>query len=501
MGQTLLSHERELERSRARLDEAQRIAHLGWWEWDVASNVVSWSDELHRIYGLQPGSFEGTFEAFLGRVLPEDVPATRELVLQTLRTGGEFTMDHRIVRRDREVRMLHTRGRTLRDARGVATRMMGTCWDVTERWRLLERATLLADAGRLLASLEVEPALESVAHLMVPRMAAACAIELFADGARRLVTAATDPALSQQLEAPQSVRSGRSALWTDDRGSHICTPFVARGEVLGVMIWLAGQGRTYASWDQEIAEELGRRAALAIENARLYREAREALRVREEFLSIAAHEIRTPVTSIHLAAQALGNKEPTTAMKRRLLGVIEREDRRLARLVDDLLDVGRIRSGHLELELGRVDLAQVVRDVVERLGPQSARSGSELSVSTAGQAVGTWDRSRLEQVVDNLLSNAIKFGRGKPIVLEVRVQGGRAVLRVTDQGAGIPEHLQGRIFEPFERAVRERMYGGLGLGLYIVRTIVEALGGTVRVRSAPGAGATFTVELPMEERA
>lgn len=496
----MLSHERELERSRTRLDEAQRIAHLGWWEWDVASHVVSWSDELHRIYGIEPGSFEGTFEAFLARVHPEDVPETRGLVLDTLRTCGEYTIDHRIVRPDREVRMLHTRGRTLRDDRGAAARMMGTCWDVTDRWRLLERETLLADAGRLLASLDVETALESVAHLIVPRLAAACAIDLLAGGARRLVTAAIGPSLSSRLEVSAGVLSGRSALWTDDAGSHMGIPLVARGEVLGVIVFLAGCGRSYASDDLALAEDLGRRAALAIENARLYRDAREALRVREEFLSIAAHEIRTPVTSIHLAVQGLGDKDPTTEVAHRLLAVIEREDRRLTQLVDDLLDVGRIRSGRLELELGPVDLVQVVREMADQLAPQRQRSGSELSIASDARVVGTWDRSRLEQVATNLLSNAIKFGIGRPIRVEVRAQGGRAILRVTDQGMGIPEPVQARIFEPFERAVRERTFGGLGLGLYIVRTIVEALGGTVRVQSVAGAGATFTVELPMEGR-
>lgn len=492
---------RELERSRARLDEAQRIAHLGWWEWDINSNTVTWSDELHRIYGIEPGTFGGTFEAFLARVHPDDVEPTRTLVLDAFHAGGEFTVDHRIVRPDREVRMLHTRGRTLRDERGASTRMMGTCWDITVRWRALERVTLLADAGRLLASLDVETALASVAQLLVPRLAAACVIDLLAGGTRRLATIAVDPSMSRRLEAPEGVLSGRPAIWTDDEGSYMGVPMVAHGEVLGVMLFLCGGGHRYATCDLELAEELGRRAALAVENARLYRDAREALHVREEFLSIAAHEIRTPVTSIHLAVQGLRDRDQTTERTRKLLGIVEREDRRLAQLVDDLLDLGRIRSGHLQIELAPVDLVQLVREVVDRLAPQSARSGSEVSVVADARVVGNWDRSRLDQVVMNLLSNAIKFGRGKPIRVEVRSQDRRAILRVSDQGMGIAADVQRRIFEPFERAVRERTFGGLGLGLYIVRTIVEALGGTVQVQSAIGAGATFTVELPREGHA
>jgi signal transduction histidine kinase len=266
------------------------------------------------------------------------------------------------------------------------------------------------------------------------------------------------------------------------------------------MIFLASCGHLYTNDDLELVEELGRRAAMAVQDARLYAEAREALWVREEFLSIAAHEIRTPVTSIHLSVQGLHDRDRTSQEARRLFAIVEREDRRLSRLVDELLDLGRLRSGRLLLELRPVDLVHVVRDVADGLAAERARSGSELSLVSDAQVVGNWDRSRVEQVVANLLSNAIKFGQGKPIRVEVRAEGDRAVLRVIDQGMGIPEQKQSRIFEPFERAVRERAYGGLGLGLYIVHTIVEALGGAVRVQSAPGAGATFTVELPLGAR-
>lgn len=619
--------ERELEASRAKLEEAQQLAHLGWWDWDVRTGALTWSDELQRIYGLEPGTFEGTFEAFRKRVRPDDVDEKLRTVFEGLRSGREFTSDCRIVRPDGEVRMLHSCGRAVPDERGAPARMMGTCWDVTDRWKaqqgaehsaslmravveatadgilvvdcsgrvvaynarflamwkippelaehdvdaaltqvvlrhlddphaflervrtrhgqpesesrevvafrdgrvferysrpqrldgdtvgrvwsfrdvtvreqLLARTMFLADAGRLLASLEVERALESVAHLAVPRIAAACAVDLLDGGARRLVTVTMDPALSDRLNVPPSVFAGRSALWTDDAGHHMSVPLRVRDQVLGAMTCLAASGHTYADGDLELVEEVARRAALAIENARLYREAREALRVREEFLAIAAHEIRTPLTSIHLAVQGLHGRELSSEASRKLLATIEREDRRLAQLVADLLDVGRIRSGRLQLELGRVDLVQVVRDVADRLTPERRQYGSALSIEADAQVVGTWDRSRLEQVVANLLSNALKFGRGRPVRVEVHARDARAVLTVVDQGVGIPLRDQARIFQPFERAVRERSYGGLGLGLYIVRTIVTALGGTVSVESAPGAGAAFTVELPREVR-
>lgn len=618
--------ERELERSRARLDEAQRLAHLGWWEWDARSDVVTWSDELHRIYGLAPGTFGGTFAGFLARVHPDDAAQSRRVVLEALHSAGEFVLDHRIVRADGEVRMLQSCARAVADERGRPTRMMGTCWDVTDRWsaqksaehtaslmravveatadgivvvdrarrivaynqrflalwgappelvergdedavirsalpqlrepeRVLERiralyaepeaealdrlefidgrvverhtgpqrldgevvgrvwsfrdvtqreqtlehALFLADAGRLLASLDVERALESVARLAVPRIAVACAIHLL-NCPRGPTTVGIEPPGTAGLEAPPSVLAGRTSAWKRDSSTLLGVPLLGRDRVLGAMIFRAEPGRGYDHEDVGLLEELARRAAMAVENAHHYREAREALRVREEFLSIAAHEIRTPTTTIHLAVQGLQGKELSSEAAAKLLAAIEREDRRLAQLVNDLLDVGRIRAGRLQLDLARVDLVQIVRDVAERLAPERARSGSTLSVEADAQIVGTWDRSRLEQVAANLLTNAIKFGEGKPIAVEVHAAGGRAVLRVADRGIGIPQQDQERIFRPFERAVRERRHGGLGLGLYIVRTIVEALGGSVRVQSSAGAGATFTVELPMEVR-
>jgi len=200
--------------------------------------------------------------------------------------------------------------------------------------------------------------------------------------------------------------------------------------------------------------------------------------------------------SIHLAVQNLQKGKLSGPVNLKVLEMIEREDRRLARFVDELLDLGRIRTGRLHFTFEEVDLGTVVRDVAARLGAEVAKSGSSLSITTDGRPVGQWDRFRLDQVVTNLMLNAIKFSLGKPIEISVRAHERRATLAVRDQGVGIPPEMQERIFQPFERAVSSRHYGGLGLGLHIVRTIVEGLGGTVRVESKLGAGSTFTVELP-----
>ncbi|ADO75550.1 Sensor protein [Stigmatella aurantiaca DW4/3-1] len=231
---------------------------------------------------------------------------------------------------------------------------------------------------------------------------------------------------------------------------------------------------------------------------------RNAVRLRDEFLSVASHELKTPLTPLSLKLQALARAvehEPETPFTQKVRSHVEagrKQLNRLSVLIGDLLDVSRISSGQMRLRWEPVDFAVLVREVVARLEPEALRAESPLNVEAPGSLMGSTDRLRFEQVVENLLTNAIKYGAGKSIQLVLKEEAGGVVLRVKDHGIGIaPEH-QARIFERFERAVSERNYGGLGLGLYITRTIVELLGGTIRVQSEPGQGAAFTVDLPRE---
>ena len=173
-----------------------------------------------------------------------------------------------------------------------------------------------------------------------------------------------------------------------------------------------------------------------------------------------------------------------------------RQAARLIRLNTELLDVSRIHADRLPLELADVDLGAVAREVIAQFKPDLARAGCSVSLRDGGRIVGLWDRSRVDQIVTNVLANAIKFGAGKPIEISLGEEAGTARLAVRDHGIGIDPAHHAQIFERFERAVSDRHYGGLGLGLYISRKIAEAHGGVILVKSAPGAGATFTVELP-----
>jgi PAS domain S-box-containing protein len=258
--------------------------------------------------------------------------------------------------------------------------------------------------------------------------------------------------------------------------------------------------------ERRAAQEALRRAEW--QSTRLYQEAQDAIRLRDGFLSIASHELKTPLTPLALQVGSIQRslrRDPASIGPDKLsarMEIIARQVTRLTRLVTELLDISRLTAGRVGLHIEEVDVAAVARDVAVRLGYELGRAGCKLEVRAEGPIAGCWDRVRLGQIVMNLVSNAAKYGAGKPIDLVVEGDVGTARIIVRDHGIGIaPEH-QRRIFDRFERAVSDQHYGGFGLGLWIVKQLVDALGGTIRVESELGRGATFVVELPrrLEER-
>ncbi|WP_342376060.1 PAS domain-containing sensor histidine kinase [Myxococcus stipitatus] len=230
----------------------------------------------------------------------------------------------------------------------------------------------------------------------------------------------------------------------------------------------------------------------------------EAVRTRDDFLSLASHELRTPLTSLRLQAQLLrrmGDSHPTETLSaprvQEKLESTERQLRRLGALVDNLLDVSRIRTGKLDFQFTEGDLAAVVGDLVARFTDEARHTGVQLTASVEGPVVGRFDRLRLEQVVSNLLSNALRYGAGNPVRLSLTRHEDGVRLLVRDSGPGVPPGDRERIFERFTQGDNARRRGGMGLGLYIVRQIVEAHGGHIRVEDSPGGGATFVVDLPL----
>jgi two-component system, sensor histidine kinase and response regulator len=234
---------------------------------------------------------------------------------------------------------------------------------------------------------------------------------------------------------------------------------------------------------------------------RLQRRAQDAIRVRDDFLSVAAHELRTPLTALRLNLERtllLSQRNGARVPLDKALHASMRQLSRLQQLLDTLLDVSRVSSRRLKLEVGTVELVDMAREMAQRFEPSARAAEVDLLLELPAEPlVLIGDRLRLEQVLNNLLANALKYGSGKPVRLRVKQHEDMASIQVSDQGIGIPPEDHARIFERFERATSIEQSGSLGLGLYIAKEIVSAHGGTITVDSQHGQGATFQVLLPL----
>jgi PAS domain S-box-containing protein len=418
-------------------------------------------------------------------------------------------------------RWVELRLSVLRSLTGHALRVIAIAQDIHARKREEESERLLHDASaELMGWLDPAAALAGLARRAVPGLAELCLVEL--DGqAEPLALVHDDPEVAhalgaglaasfapvaalelRRLEAEPSAPGPEAVLWQRGLRHLLRLPLASRSGPLGALS--LARATPFDAVDLRVADELAHRASLALENGQLYAKAQEAIQVRDEFLSIASHELRTPLTPLLIQLQRLVSTRSKTTIEnlgadrlRAILVRAERQVQRLGKLVDNLLDVSRIGAGHLELELDAAcDLAALAREVAGRFSEELARAGSTLILHADHPVVGAWDPLRLEQVITNLLSNAVKYGPGQPIEIDVEDGDGPARLRVSDHGIGVPPERVQAIFERFERAVSPRSYGGLGLGLYIAREIVEAHGGRIAVASQLGHGAVFTVELP-----
>ncbi len=233
-------------------------------------------------------------------------------------------------------------------------------------------------------------------------------------------------------------------------------------------------------------------------------ELQNAIRMRDDFMSMVAHELRTPLNTLFLEAQLRkmqldrGNTAIfDAAYLQKMVARDQRQIQSMVRLIDDMLDVSRIRSNRLSIRPSEVDLSALLQRVVGNLANQAASAGTTITLENGHAITGTWDEFRIEQVVVNLLTNALRYGGGKPVKVSVAPADGCARIEVTDQGMGISEEDQQRIFEQFERAAGNDGTGGLGLGLFITQQLVEAHGGRIGVQSVRGQGSTFAVTLPM----
>lgn len=414
--------------------------------------------------------------------------------------------------------------------------------DVTEQKLDADRKAFLAEASKMFASsLDYQTVLARLAHMLTPRLADWCTVDMLTEDRQleRVAVAHVDPRrvewvreiqarLPRDTPATAIVRrvasSGKSELLSDvtdealerlvgdpsriallrEVGVHslMVVPIEAHGRAVGAISFIASEsGRCFAEADLAFAEEIGRRAGMAIHNARLYRDAQAANRIKDEFLATLSHELRTPLNSIVGWADLLRTRTVEPGEIDEAVGIIYRNAQAQAELINDLLDMSRIASGKMTIDPRPVDLGPVVGSAIAALRLAAQAKNIKVELATDADLVAVLgDPDRIQQVVWNLLSNAIKFTpKNGRVTVAVRRSGSDIEIEVEDSGEGIEGDFVPYLFQRFRQqdASMARRHGGLGIGLSIVRHIVEAHGGSVRAKSAgKGGGATFTVTLP-----
>jgi signal transduction histidine kinase len=364
----------------------------------------------------------------------------------------------------------------------------------------MEHAEILASIGRCVLASDVDSMMDAVARTTLPSLGEVLVLDVGDDGAtaKRLFEFRREP--RTWIDGPQRlVGITQPEICTDGHCARISVPLFGGGARIGTLS-VASRPPIYGRGEMALVQQIAASVGRALDNIWTRNALQADLEARERLMSVAAHELRGSTWSLRLGVQALrGAVAPLAERGSRLLEIVEREERRLSRMIEELFDLASIQSGQIDLKIETVDLCDVVRDVVNRLAACDRSVGDRARLELPVAAVGRWDRFRVEQVVTNLVTNALKFGAPGEVVIRVGQDGAgqRVRLTVADDGPGIDPAIQAVIFDPFKR---DRKLGreGLGLGLYIVRNVVRSLGGNVQVSSVVGEGAMFTVELPRD---
>jgi PAS domain S-box-containing protein len=532
--------------SEARLQMALDVGGMGVWQCDLKTGAVHWSPGMDRIHGLAAQVQPMHLDEYRELVHPDDRERVTASVREAIEHKSAHQLEYRVSWPDGTVHWLEVRAKLLMDLEGNPWQLSGVCLDVTERKRIERDLQFVADASNELAGLrDYQDTMNRIARLAVPHFADWCAIDMLDESSgslHRVAVAHVDPAkeqLARELHRrfpadPGSptgggrwsvLRTGRAervremsdqvleqavaqpeykaALRALGLRSFLCVPLAARGKVLGVITFVTAESpRRYTARDQALAEDLARRAAVAIDNAMLLRVLQESDRAKDVFLATLAHELRNPLAPVWNGLSIIQRAPADSQRVLQVAEMIERQVGQLARLVDDLLDLSRIGTGKIELKKERTDLAGILRSAIETSRPHIEAAHHKLSLHLPPEPVELEaDPVRLAQVFSNLLNNAAKYTRaGGNIEVDATVEAQQVVVRVRDNGCGIAPEMRGKVFALFTQGIHpsESSQGGLGIGLSLVDGLVRLHGGTVEAHSAGrDKGSEFVVRLPL----
>jgi PAS domain S-box-containing protein len=566
----------QIENERQRLNKVVAnvpgVVWEAWGEPDHASQKIDFvSEHVEKMLGYATDDWVSTPNFWLSIVHPDDYEraAQEAAAIYASRKGG--TSSFRWVAKDGREVWVESQSVVVCDDSETPLGLRGVTMDITDRKRAEDAQRFLAEASGLLASsLDYETTLASVAKLAVPNLADWCVVHIVGDNGRlrQLAVVHSDPAkeeaarkLQQRypvdpesaLGVPNVLRTGRSEFYPLvnqerlvevarneevarllrqlDLKSIMIVPLTARNRTLGaITLATAESNRVYDTSDLALGEDVAHRIALAVDNARLYREAQDAVTAREdvlrirdellrrehvareeaetanrskdEFLATVSHELRTPLNAILGWAHMLRASTLDETTQRRALETIERNAKSQAQLIEDILDVSRIVTGKLRLDVRPVDLDGVIEAAIDAMRPAAEAKGIRIETildPRAGPISG--DPNRLQQVIWNLISNAVKFtDKGGRVQVQLTRVSSHVEIVVSDTGQGIDAEFMPYVFDRFRQAdaTSTRRHGGLGLGLAIVRHLVEMHGGSVNASSdGESKGATFTVKLPL----
>jgi PAS domain S-box-containing protein len=503
--------------------------------------ILTWNRAAERLYGYTAQEILGKPLALL---IPPEHPDELPSIIRKLKRGERIEHFETVrVRKDGSRVNVSLTISPLKDQHGEIIGASKIARDITARKHAEEAARFLADASRVLSVLlDPKSTMQQLANVAVPRFADWCAVDMLDEsGALRRVTVAhVDPAKVRlahdlyrryppdpraSLGAWNIIRTGNAEMLgeipdaliaesiKDKEGrrmahelglkSYIGVPLSVRGKVLGIITFVTAEsGKKYTPFDLRLAEDLGQRAATAIENARLYEELKMADQRKDEFLAMLAHELRNPLAPIRNALHIMKNPEIDSHTANEARDITERQVQHMSHLVDDLLDVSRIMQGRIELRKEVANLPNIIDQAVETAQPIIDAQRQKLEISMPDEPI--WlevDPTRIAQVIANLLQNAAKYSQPAGCIwLTVQRDAENVVIRVRDEGMGISAELLPRVFDLFAQGDRtlERSQGGLGVGLTVVRRLVAMHGGHVTARSeGPGKGSEFIVRVPL----